>query len=195
MANVTDPSAHHIHGADPQSLVDRIIRLRIYDSPYWKEHCFGLNAATLIDQAVLLTHIGGAYGPHTSPTPFLCLTLKLLQIQPPIEAIEEFIVQGEYKYLRLLGAFYYRMVGRGVDVWRTLEGLLGDYRRMKRRKDDGGWEVVHVDEVVDEMLQGTQCLSISLPRLMKRERLVMMGKLEERKEPPDGTLTAGGGEG
>ena len=183
MANATDPSARHVHGADPQSLIDRIVRSRIYDSPYWKEHCFGLNAATVIDQAVLLTHIGGAHGAHIIPSPFLCLALKLLQIQPPLEAVEEFILQDQYKYLRLLGAFYYRLVGRGADVWRRLEGLLADYRRVKRRKEDGGWELVHVDEVVDELLQQDKALSVSLPRLMRRERLVQLGHLEPRRSP------------
>ena len=181
MANATDPTARTVHGADPQSLVDRIVRSRIYESAYWKEHAFGLNAATLIDQAVKLTHVGGVYGPHAVPTPFLCLALKLLQIQPPVEAVEEYIVQAEYKYLRLLGAFYYRLVGRGVEVWRTLEGLLADYRKVRRRKEDGGWEVVHVDEVVDELLQCEKSFSISLPRLMRREQLELMGRLEPRR--------------
>ena len=181
MANATDPTARHMHGADPQSLIDRIVRSRVYECAYWKEHCFGLNAATLIDQAVKLNHVGGVYGPHALPTPFLCLALKMLQIQPPVQAVEEYVVQAEYKYLRLLGAFYFRLVGRGVDVWRTLEGLLADYRKVRRRKEDGGWDVVHVDEVVDELLQSDKACSVTLPRLMRREQLEKMGKLQPRR--------------
>lgn len=29
--------------ADHQNLVEKVIRARIYDSLYWKEHCFALN--------------------------------------------------------------------------------------------------------------------------------------------------------
>ena len=181
MANATDPSVPHVHGVDPQSLIDKILRMRVYDSPYWKEHCFGLNAATIIDRAVLLDHVGGVYGGHALPCPFLCLALKLLQIGPPLEAVEEFMLQAEYKYLRLLGAFYYRLVARSADVWTRLEPLLSDYRRVRRRKEDGGWEVVHVDEVVDDMLQLDKCMSIALPRLVRREVLVQRGSLEERR--------------
>uniref|UniRef100_A0A8C0B2Q9 Pre-mRNA-splicing factor 38B n=1 Tax=Buteo japonicus TaxID=224669 RepID=A0A8C0B2Q9_9AVES len=34
--------AHSIHGTNPQYLVEKIIRTRIYESKYWKEECFGL---------------------------------------------------------------------------------------------------------------------------------------------------------
>ena len=42
MANRTDKSAGDIHGRNPQFLVEKIIRSRIYESKYWKEHCFAL---------------------------------------------------------------------------------------------------------------------------------------------------------
>ncbi|RIB28217.1 hypothetical protein C2G38_1564830 [Gigaspora rosea] len=51
------------------------IRTRIYESLYWKESCFDLTAETLIDRAVVLTSF-------QKPTEFLCLTLKLLHLQP-----------------------------------------------------------------------------------------------------------------
>lgn len=42
MANRTVKDAHSIHGTNPQYLVEKIIRTRIYESKYWKEECFGL---------------------------------------------------------------------------------------------------------------------------------------------------------
>ena len=42
MANRTDPSAVTIHGTNPQFLVEKILRNRIYGANYWKEHCFAL---------------------------------------------------------------------------------------------------------------------------------------------------------
>lgn len=47
MANATDVSAAHVHGTDPQYLIEKITRAKIYDAPYWKERCFGASAATL----------------------------------------------------------------------------------------------------------------------------------------------------
>ena len=42
MANRTVKDASSIHGTNPQYLVEKIIRTRIYDSKYWKEECFAL---------------------------------------------------------------------------------------------------------------------------------------------------------
>ena len=46
---------------------------------------------------------GGMYGDPQKPAEFLCLTLKMLQIQPDKDIIIEFIKDEEFKYLRLLG--------------------------------------------------------------------------------------------
>ncbi len=43
MANKTEPLALSIHGTNPQNLVEKIVRNRIYNCMYWKEKCFGLN--------------------------------------------------------------------------------------------------------------------------------------------------------
>ena len=50
--NTTVSDAHHIHGTDPQRLVEKILRLKIQDSRYWKEHCFALTAESLVDKAI-----------------------------------------------------------------------------------------------------------------------------------------------
>ena len=42
MANRTVKDAVSIKGTNPQYLVEKIIRSRIYDSRFWKEECFGL---------------------------------------------------------------------------------------------------------------------------------------------------------
>ena len=38
-----------------------------------------------------------------APTEFMCLMLKLLQLQPEKEIIVEFIKNEDYKYVRVLG--------------------------------------------------------------------------------------------
>ena len=50
MANRTLKDAKSIHGTNPQYLVEKIIRSRIYDSQYWKESCFALTAELMVDK-------------------------------------------------------------------------------------------------------------------------------------------------
>lgn len=75
-------------------------------------------AATLMDKAVKLTYIGGQYaGQH--PTEFLCLTLKMLQLQPEKEIVHELIKQEDFKYVLekrdiLWGAF---TDGEDLDIY------------------------------------------------------------------------------
>ena len=97
MANATDPSAHSIHGVNPQHLIEKIMRNRIHSSLYWKEHCFGLTCETLVDKAIELEYFAGTFGGNQQPAPFLCLLLKMLQLQPEIEVVKEFIENEEYK--------------------------------------------------------------------------------------------------
>lgn len=44
-----------------------------------------------------LDHIGGVFGGNVRPTPFLCLVLKMLQIQPTKDIVVEFIKNPDYK--------------------------------------------------------------------------------------------------
>jgi pre-mRNA-splicing factor 38A len=53
-------------------------------------------AETLIDPAIKLLSIGGVYG-NQKPTEFLCLLLKLLQIQPEKEILLEYLQADEFK--------------------------------------------------------------------------------------------------
>ncbi|CAG8508262.1 13614_t:CDS:2 [Ambispora leptoticha] len=177
MANRTVSDAIAVHGTNPQYLIEKIIRSRIYDSLYWKESCFGLTAETLIDRAIELTSYGGQYG-NQKPTEFLCLTLKLLQLQPSKDIIIEFIRTEEYKYLRALGAFYLRLVGTSLEIYQYLEPLLNDYRKLRRRNPGGDFEIVCMDEFIDELLREERVCDTILPRISKRY------VLEENDELP-----------
>ena len=48
MANRTVKDAHSIKGTNPQYLVEKIIRTRIYECRYWKEECFALSGTSII---------------------------------------------------------------------------------------------------------------------------------------------------
>jgi pre-mRNA-splicing factor 38A len=56
-------------------------------------------------QAVGLRAAGGTFGGARKPCEFMCLTLKLLQIQPDKDIIIEYIKNDEFKYVRMLGEF------------------------------------------------------------------------------------------
>ncbi|KIO26239.1 hypothetical protein M407DRAFT_243800 [Tulasnella calospora MUT 4182] len=169
MANTTVRGAVQIHGANPQFLVEKIIRTRIWESNYWKEHCFALTAETLIDKAIELKYIGGVYG-NQRPTEFISLLLKLLQIQPEKEILVEYLLVDEFKYLRALAAMYIRMTFRPVEVFELLEPLLKDFRKLRVRSM-AGYTLTYMDEFVDQLLTEERVCDIILPRLTKREVL------------------------
>ena len=77
----------------------------------------------------------------------------MLQIQPEKEIVLEFIKNKEYKYIRALGAFYWRLVAPGRDVYKILEPLYSDYRRLVIRRDSGALEVIHMDAFIDSLLR------------------------------------------
>jgi pre-mRNA-splicing factor 38A len=177
MANVTDPLAAFLHGTDPQNLMEYITRQKIYDCRYWKEECFGLTAVNVLEKASTLKCIGASFGGNMQPTKFLCLVLKLLQIQPSNELVDEFIQTEDFKYVRALGAFYKRLTGRPADIYKCLEPLYLDYRKLRYRHVDE-WKIVHMDEFIHSLLTEERVCGIALPRLPQRKRLEQEGYLE-----------------
>jgi pre-mRNA-splicing factor 38A len=225
-----------IRGQNPALLLEKGVRERIVDSYYWKEQCFGLNAASLCDRAVEMNFIGGTTGINGRPTPFLCLVFKLLQIVPerrvvlellnfgddgeeegdgsddgvkrevgeesleengdatgnetnngnvPTIGIQDPNAQGKlgtFKYLRCLAAFYIRLAWEPVEIYKTLEPLLLDYRKIRRRTKDG-FLMTYVDQFVDDLLTKDRVCATSLWKMPKREDLEDLELLEPRISP------------
>lgn len=180
MANRTVKDAKTIHGTNPQYLIEKIIRSRIYDNKFWKEECFALSAELLVDKAMLMRFIGGVFGGNIKPTPFLCLSLKMLQIQPEKDIIVEFIKNEEFKYVRALGAFYMRLTGSSVDCYKYLEPLLADSRKLRRQNRDGQFELIYVDEFIDSLLRDERVCDVILPRIQSRHVLEENNELEPK---------------
>lgn len=180
MANLTDPLIRAIQGSDPQNLMEYITRQKIYDSRFWKEECFGLTVADVLEKAAkTIQCIGGNYGANQKPTKFLCLVLKLLQLQPDVETIiEDFIRQDYFKYVKILGAFYLRLTGRPADIYETLEPLYKDFSKLKVRRSTE-WELLHMDEAIHQLFHDAYFMGMTLPRLPARETLEQEGYLEE----------------
>ncbi|PWY90837.1 PRP38-domain-containing protein [Aspergillus heteromorphus CBS 117.55] len=192
-----------VRGVNPLTLFEKPVRDRITDSYYWKEQCFGLNAATLCDRAVELTSIGGVYGVAEKPSPFLCLAFKLLQLSPDRDVILEYLnftddededederdpnanvvkTRGSFKYLRALAAFYVRLTFEPAEVYKTLEPLLLDYRKLKRRMRES-FTLTYVDQFVDELLTKERVCGTSLWKLPARQLLEDLDLLEVRESP------------
>ncbi|KAF2821441.1 PRP38-domain-containing protein, partial [Ophiobolus disseminans] len=215
-----------IRGQNPALLFEKGVRERITESYYWKEQCFGLNAATLCDRAADLKFIGGTTGITGKPTPFLCLAFKLLQLVPEKAIILEYLnfrgdedeedetngdtrpeengekeegddikkedlnasgKLGNFKYLRCLAAFYIRLAWEPVEIYKTLEPLLTDYRKVRRRLKDA-FTLTHVDQFVDDLLVKERICATSLWKLPSRANLEDLEMLDPRESPLDGEV-------
>lgn len=178
--STTWPGAHVPRG-EAHLVVDKIVRVKVGESRYYKERCFALNAASLVDRADDLVAVGGTFGGTARPTPFLCLSLRMLHIAPPLEIVLELLAPGVGKYLRMLAAFHVRLVAPPADVYRLLEPLLGDYRRVRVRTADGGYVIEHFDELVDRLIRERHVFGVSLPVLPPRHALERVGALQPRR--------------
>ena len=172
-----------VHNVNPAHLLEKPVRDRIVDSYYWKEQCFAVNEATLCDRAAAITFIGGTYGVSQKPTPFLCLMLKLLQLLPERAIVLEYLQQEEFKYLSALAAFYVRLTFQAKDVFETLEPMLGDWRKLRRRTREGGVAITYLDQFVDDLLTKERVCGTSLRKLPNRMVLEDLGQLEVRVSP------------
>ncbi|KAJ1724428.1 hypothetical protein LPJ53_001328 [Coemansia erecta] len=185
MANRTVSTATAIHGTNPQFLIDKLHRQRIYDSLYWKEHCFGLTVTGVMEKAVDLTSIGGCYGATNRPSEFICLLLKLLQLQPDRQMLDALVDQEDFKYLRALALLYYRLTEKPAEIYAKLEPLYRDYRKLRQRQMSGKYKLICMDEMVDELLRSPSVCSVALPQMTGRRKLEDRGDLAPRLSPLD----------
>mmetsp|Transcript_4525 Transcript_4525/g.6668 ORF Transcript_4525/g.6668 Transcript_4525/m.6668 type:complete len:274 (-) Transcript_4525:71-892(-) len=163
--------------------IERLVRQRIVDSLYYKQHCFGLNAESLIDKAASLEYVGGTFGAHSAPSPFLCLLYRMLNLNLDLDIVLAFIHNDHYKYLRILGAFYFRLVVEDpLLILSTLEPLLSNYSRIVVRRSPSsskphGFHLSSTDVLIDDMLSLDFMFSLSLPSLPSRPLLASQGRL------------------
>lgn len=87
----------------------------------------------------------------------------------------------------MIGAYYYRLTAPSEDVYKNLEPLYNDYRKIRFRNVDGSMNpflkmvciqiffpdatIIHVDEFIDELLTKKNVCDIALPRIQKRQEL------------------------
>ncbi|KAI1346677.1 PRP38 family-domain-containing protein [Xylaria sp. FL0043] len=173
------------NGLNPATIMEKAVRERIVDSYFWKEQCFGVNEADIVDRVVEhVNFIGGVYGDTQKPSPFLCLAFKLLQLAPGDDVVGVYLGYGgeKFKYLRALACFYVRLTRRAEQVFGTLEPFLVDRRKLRRRGRAGA-RVTFVDEFVDELLTKERVCATSLWQMPRREILEDLEVLEPRVSP------------
>ena len=109
----------------------------------------------------------------------MCLLLKLLQLQPDDDIIDEFVLQKDFKYLRALAIFYIRLTAGSTVVYKKLEPLYADYRKLSVRTQRG-WDTTTIDGFVDELLFSSDNIScdLTMPFLPKRAHLTATRKLK-----------------
>jgi pre-mRNA-splicing factor 38A len=75
--------------------------------------------------------------------------------------------------------------GTGVEVYKLLEPLYQDYRKLRRRRMDGSFDLIRMDEYIESLLllNGKEDFPLALPPLTKREVLEEIGQLEKRVSP------------
>jgi pre-mRNA-splicing factor 38A len=84
-----------------------------------------------------------------------------------------------YRYLQALAAFYIRLTFSGVECYKILEPFLNDYRKLRRRTQNG-FELTYMDEYVDALLRDERVCDIALPRIPTRFALEETEELEPR---------------
>ncbi|KAH6674904.1 PRP38 family-domain-containing protein [Halenospora varia] len=173
------------NGLNPANIMEKPVRDRIIDSYFWKDQCFAVNEADIIDRVLAHVHfIGGTYGDAQKPSPFLCLAFKLLQLGPDDNVLKEYLEFGgeKFKYLRALACFYVRLTRKAPDVYTLLEPYLEDRRKLKRRTRMGT-SLTFVDQFVDDLLTKDRMCATTLWKLPKREVLEDLEVLEPRVSP------------
>ncbi|KAK4239337.1 PRP38 family-domain-containing protein [Achaetomium macrosporum] len=173
------------NGLNPATIMEKAVRERIVESYFYKEQCFGVNEADIVDRVVEhVKFIGGVYGVVQKPTPFLCLAFKLLQLAPGDDILDEYLHFGgeKFKYLRALAAFYIRLTRPDKDVYTKLEPFLEDRRKL-RRKGRNGTSLTYMDEFVDDLLTKDRVCATSLWKMRKRDILEDLEILEPRVSP------------
>ncbi|KAK1750248.1 Pre-mRNA-splicing factor 38A [Echria macrotheca] len=173
------------NGLNPATIMEKAVRERIVGSYFWKEQCFGINEADIVDRVVEhVNFIGGVYGVVQKPSPFLCLALKLLQLAPRDDILREYLQFGgeKFKYLRALAAFYIRLTRQDKDVYLLLEPLLEDRRKL-RRKGRNGTTLTYMDVFIDDLLTKDRVCATSLWKMRKRDILEDLELLEPRVSP------------
>lgn len=165
--------------ANKAYLVEPIVRHRVQDSLFYKQHLHLTNEKSLLQ--VIVDHVKYIGGTDSSnrPSPFLCCLVRLLELEPSEEIVELYLTQNgynEFKYLTSLTLLYCRMVLREGKFYLIYDRYIKDYRRLRvsiKVPDfvNGRpihYRIKHFDEWADELVENERVVDIKLPYLAPR---------------------------
>ena len=168
-------------------MFEEIILYRIKQSDYYKEKCFGLNAANIIDRAVTIDYIGGTFNDNQQVADFICLLYRLTIIKPSLDMVLAYINNKDFKYLAALGLVYLRLQFKPQQIYEILESQFSLKYKLRYRTNNE-FSILYVDELIDNLLRQDRFCGIILPRLPKRSFLEDQGILTPYTTPLDATL-------
>lgn len=116
------------------NLVSPIVRHRIQDSLFYKQHLHLTNELTIVPVVVDFVQYVGGTDEGGRPAPFLCCLLRLLELQPSDEIINIYLTQNgynEFKYLTAMALLYCRIVADAHTVYRLHDQYILDYRKLR----------------------------------------------------------------
>ena len=76
---------------------------------------------SLIVTSIALRNNGGVY---QKPTKFMCLLLKLLQIQPEKEILVEYLLVDEFKCISVSESIWQKCVSDIYELWQSCDIIL-----------------------------------------------------------------------
>ena len=168
-----------VKGSAPHNLISAPLRTKVYEHAEYRKLVMK-NEATVLDTIVGdLSYVGGCHGTFATPSLFLICLVKLLHLNLSVEILLEYLHQKDFKYLTVLAAMYVRLVSQPLVVWKHLEPLLNDYRKIVVRRKDGSYYLTHVDTIVYDLLHEESLFDVHLPRMP-------LGRYEMEKAYPTG---------
>jgi pre-mRNA-splicing factor 38A len=157
------------------TLIDLVTKDKIVRSLYWTTKAARLEILPLVELVVDLQYIGGVFGEYRTPTPYMCLMYRMLQLAPAPELVATMWQQDVHKYLRVFALHYLRLVAGKKDQVAIddlplfIDDVMGlDYRKLRVRDSAGAFVITHVDEVCDMLLDANRDFyGTTLPTLRK----------------------------
>lgn len=176
--------------ANKAYLVDAILRQRVQDSLFYKQHLYATNESSWAEVVVNEVQYVGGLDSSNRPSPFLCCFVRMLEIEPSLEIVHEYLDQGgfrEFKYLTALALLYCRVVWLAADFYAVHDEYIRDYRKLRVRLKNPvvtdkvqHYKLGTFDQWVDELAVAERVVDIKVPYLAPRAALATRGSVSAR---------------
>lgn len=175
------------------NLIEPIIRHRIQDSLFYKQHLYLSNEATILPIIIEHVHYIGGTDSSNRPSTFISCLFRLLELEPSKEIIKTYLTQldfNEFKYLTALTLIYIRLTYPSQEVYSIFDQYFQDFRKLRiklktsvfdSQKLPIHYKITFIDEWVDTLLVDERVIDLMLPRLIPRTTLVERGQLAPRQ--------------